>query len=171
MDPEIEAMSKIAEALDELDIQAKTRVLRWAVDKYEVTLTHKARKQGNQGYHDPDSTEDKEGDKKEHETFAEFFSDAGPTSNAEKVLVAGYWHQEVLGEKELASASLNKDLKDLGHGVTRMNDAFSSLMSYKPQLAIQLKKTGSSPQARKKYKITKAGIDRVKEMLGRNNDR
>jgi len=35
------------------------------------------------------------------------------------------------------------------------------------ELAIQLKKTGTSRQGRKQYKITKAGIEKVKEMLGK----
>ena len=34
MDPEIQAMSKIAEALSNLEEPAKERVLRWAIDRY-----------------------------------------------------------------------------------------------------------------------------------------
>ena len=38
-------------------------------------------------------------------------------------------------------------------------------MGAKPQLAIQLKKSGNAKQARKKYKVTKAGIAKVEEMM------
>jgi predicted transcriptional regulator len=38
-------------------------------------------------------------------------------------------------------------------------------MGFKPQLAIQLKKSGNAKQARKKYKVTKEGIKKVEEML------
>ena len=34
MDPEIQAMSKVAEALSNLEEPAKERVLRWAIDRY-----------------------------------------------------------------------------------------------------------------------------------------
>lgn len=165
MDPEIAAMTKMADALEELDAPARTRVLRWAADKYEVTLAHKAKKQEEPDVSDTDATLDDDEGHQEYETIAELFSDAGPTTTADKVLVAGYWHQEMLGQSEVTSVALNKDLKDLGHGITGMNDRFATLMSSKPQLAIQLKKSGTTKQARKKYKITKAGIAKVQEML------
>jgi hypothetical protein len=38
MDPEISAMTKMAEALEDLEPAARSRVLRWAADKYEVAL-------------------------------------------------------------------------------------------------------------------------------------
>ncbi len=168
MDPEISAMTKVAEALEELDSAARTRVLRWAADKYEVTLAHKVKKQEETNNSDLEASSESDDDKpQEYDAFAELFSDAAPTTTAEKVLVAGYWHQEILGQPEVTSIALNKDLKDLGHGITGMNDRFASLMSSKPQLAIQLKKSGSAKQARKKYKITKAGISKVHEMLGK----
>lgn len=162
MDPEIVAMTKMSEALEGLDTIARSRVLRWAADKYEVTLAHKVKKQEDAN---DTSTGTDERVSQEYETFAELFSDAGPSTSADKVLLAGYWHQVVLGQSDVNSAALNKDLKDLGHGVTGINERFDSLMSAKPQLAIQLKKSGLSKQARKKYKITKAGIARVREML------
>lgn len=167
MDPEIAAMTKMAEALEELDAPARTRVLRWVADKYEVTLAHKAKKQEEPDGSDADTPSDDDPGHQEYDTFAEFFSDAGPSTTAEKVLVAGYWHQEMQGQTEVTSAVLNKDLKNLGHGITGMNDRFATLMSSKPQLAIQLKKSGAAKQARKKYKITRAGIDKVQEMLGK----
>lgn len=167
MDSEIAAMAKMAEALEELDAPARTRVLRWAVDKYEVTMTHKKKEEEVPNEGDTDTPSDNAAGHQEYDSFAELFSDAGPTTAPEKVLVAGYWYQEVLGQIEVTSMELNKDLKDLGHGITGMNDRFASLMSSKPQLAIQLKKSGTTKQARKKYKITKAGLAKVQEMLGK----
>jgi hypothetical protein len=169
MDPEISAMTKMAEALEDLEPAARSRVLRWAADKYEVALA--AAKNLKSGIDSEIESEDEtatgnDEQVQEHETFAELFSEADPSTSAEKVLVAGYWHQEILGQSDITSAALNKDLKDLGHGITGINEKFDSLMGTKPQLAIQLKKSGSAKQARKKYKITKAGITKVNEMLG-----
>lgn len=163
MDQEIQAMSKIAEVLGVLDDDAKTRVLRWASDRYGITLTvHK--KKGIDPKDSGDSSTEVDTDPAEHESLAELFADASPNTEAEKVLVAGYWHQKQ-GCEKLESAPINKDLKDLGHGIGSMNHAFGALMKEKPQLAIQLKKSGTSRQARKEYKITKAGLQKVEQML------
>lgn len=168
MDQEIQAMSKISEVLGVLDDDAKTRVLRWAADRYGVSLAvHKKKSADNKD--DADSVTEDESDSPEHESLAELFADASPTTEAEKVLVAGYWHQKQ-GAEKLVSAAINKDLKDLGHGIGTINHAFGALMKEKPQLAIQLKKSGTSKQARKEYKITKAGLQKVEQMLKKQND-
>jgi hypothetical protein len=166
MDPEIDAMSKVAEALAELDDEAQTRVLKWAADRYNVAIGHK-KSLVTEDENDGDSSDNEDDpSNQEYETFAELYADAAPPSLAEKVLVAGYWHQVVQGQSHITSAALNKDLRDLGHVVSNISEKFDSLKGMKPQLAIQLKKSGNSKQARKQYKITKAGIDKVNEMLG-----
>ena len=168
MDPEIDAMSKVAEALEELEEDARKRVLKWAADKYNVKGLSQKSSKGNSG-DNGDTDESNGGDitSDEYETFAEFYASASPSTNAEKVLVAGYWHQVVGGKGNISSAPLNKDLKNLGHFVINVNNRFDELMGKKPQLAIQLKKTGTKRQGRKQYKLTKAGIDKVKKMLGK----
>ena len=166
MDQEIEAMSKISEALGELEHGAQIRVLNWAADRFNVTVGQKKKVDANdENVDEPVDDDNEDSTNESHDTFAEFFADAAPSSSAEKVLVAGYWHQVVIGNNHISSAPLNKDLKDLGHVIANINHRFDSLMGMKPQLAIQLKKSGTSKQARKQYKITKAGIDKVTEML------
>lgn len=166
MDTEIDAMSKVSEALEGLEDAAQTRVLKWAADRFNVAI----RQTKASAIEDEDSNDSKndsdESSDEQYETFAELYADAAPSTHAEKVLVAGYWHQEVKGQSYITSAALNKDLKNLGHVVESISKKFDSLMGMKPQLAIQLKKSGNSKQARKQYKITKAGIDKVNEMLG-----
>ncbi len=170
MDPEINAMSKVAEALEELEDDARNRVLKWATDRYNVKdINQKSLLDGSGSTGDGDPNGENS-TSEEYETFAELFAEASPSILAEKVLVAGYWHQVVCGESHITSASLNIDLKDLGHAVKNISEKFDALKGMKPQLAIQLKKTGTNKQGRKQYKITKSGIDKVKEMLGKNND-
>jgi len=171
MDPEIDAMSKVAEALEELEDAAQARILKWAADRFNVAIgPKKASITDDEDSNDSDS-DDGDSSDQEYETFAELYADAAPSTHAEKVLVAGYWHQVIQGQSHITSAPLNKDLKDLGHVVANISEKFDSLKGMKPQLAIQLKKSGNSKQARKQYKITKAGIDKVKEMLGNQYDR
>lgn len=76
-----------------------------------------------------------------------------------------YWFQEIVGDSEFESAKLNRELKHMGHGLSNVTKALNSLIGKKPSLAIQTKKSGSSKQARKKYKLTHAGVQKVQEML------
>lgn len=171
MDDEIDAMSKLAEALGSLDEGARGRVLRWASERFGVANapvppSNPVTRQEQDGSGEDDGRENPDTPPtEEFETFAELFAQANPPSEAMKVLVAGYWHQVVQSDGEITSAKLNKDLKDLGHSIVNINQKFDTLMAAKPQLAIQLKKSGNSKQARKKYKVTKAGITKVEQML------
>jgi DNA-binding PadR family transcriptional regulator len=66
---------------------------------------------------------------------------------------------------ELEGFTLNKELKNLGHGVSNITSALDTLMSRKPALVIQTKKSGTSKQARKKYKLTLEGLRAVERMV------
>jgi hypothetical protein len=84
---------------------------------------------------------------------------------SEKVLVTGFWFQEILGQTDLDAQQINGELKQLGHGILNITMAFGELMNRKPQLAIQTRKSGSSKQARKRYRLTREGLNRVKAMV------
>jgi DNA-binding PadR family transcriptional regulator len=53
----------------------------------------------------------------------------------------------------------------MGYTVSNITRAFDSLMLQDPKYVIQVKKSGTSRQARKLYKLTHAGVKRVGEML------
>ena len=101
----------------------------------------------------------------EDSTFAELYAKTDPTSNPDKALVAGYWLQVCQGNQNFSGFSINGELNNLGHKLSNVTHSLSSLINMKPQLVLQLRKTGKSKQARKTYKLSKAGIDRVKEMI------
>lgn len=102
----------------------------------------------------------------EYDSFADLYAAVDPAANDEKALVAGYWLQICQGAKDFSGYSINKELTNLGYRLSNVTNALSSLINTKPQLALQLKKTGKSRQARKTYKLSKAGIDKVEEMIG-----
>lgn len=170
-DTEIEAMSSLVGALEPLDEGARQRVLRWAAERFEVSLSvQKHRKKDSQVEDQDDDDENDDGaggpdDESDYADFAELFAAAGPTTEADKALVGGYWFQVVKGQKDIESFQINKELKDVGHRIGTINKAFDTLIGKKPQLAIQLKKSGKARQGRKKYRITTEGIARVQEML------
>lgn len=101
-----------------------------------------------------------------YSTFAELYAAANPTTNGDKALIAGYWLQVCQGSENFTAQSANKELTHLGHKVANITAALDTLKSTKPALILQLRKSGSSQQARKTYKVSAAGVKRVEEMIG-----
>lgn len=159
-DPELAAMQKVSEALAGLDEKAAARVIRWAADRHQVAAVPPSDK-GEKSSQNSGAKEQK----KEFEDLADLFFQASPSTHQEKLLVAGYWFQSVKGQEDLTARQINDELKHLGHQVTNITRSFSRLMSKKPALAMQVRKTGASQQAHKIYRLTKAGLNRVEEML------
>jgi hypothetical protein len=170
---EIEAMKAIATALSDLEDEAIARVIRWQIDQYGVEVARGGRLRPKGGT--PETPESGLlAESIEFDTAAELMAAANPRTDVEKVLVAGYWFQVVQNQSDLEGQTINTELKHQGHGVKNVTNAFAGLMSQKPQLAIQLRKAGTSKQARKKYKLTTEGIKKVQRMIaglnGSEND-
>lgn len=100
-----------------------------------------------------------------YDTFAELYAAASPKTNAEKALVAGYWLQVCQVAESFNAALANKELTHLGHKLGNITDAIDQAKAQKPMLILQLKKSGSSQQARKLYKVSHEGIKRVEAMI------
>ena len=98
--------------------------------------------------------------------FGELEAAASPATNAEKALVAAYWLQKCQGQDTFTSHAAQKVLDHVGGRIANITDAIDDLKDQKPQLVIQLRKSGRSRQARKTYRITAPGISRVREMIG-----
>lgn len=100
------------------------------------------------------------------DSFAELYDAARqPTGNPEKALVAGYWLQVCQSAESFDAQSANNELKNLGHALPNVTNSFESLKKKKPALVLQLKKSGTTQQARKTYKLTIAGKKAVEEMI------
>jgi hypothetical protein len=168
-DLEIGAMSTISRALADLDEDARRRVLDWASKRYSVKLAFD-RSRRNSG--DPDGADEGERDQQQDDfgVFADLFDATGPRSEAERALVGGYWFQVVEGSSDFQGQSVNNALKDVGHGVSNITVALGNLQERKPALVRQVSKSGRSKQARKKYKLTSAGISAVETMLRGGGD-
>jgi hypothetical protein len=157
MDPEVQAMSKIAEALADLEEPARERVLRWAKARYTAS--------GNVVSTEEAKTKAEEADTIEFDHLSELFDAVEPSTEFEKVLVASYWFQEIKGQPYVRSLTVNKALKQLGHGIGNITREFTRLQDEKPSLIIQVQKKGSTKQARKQYKVTAAGKRRIENMV------
>lgn len=157
---ELSAMTEIAKALQPLDSEAVRRVLSWAADRFGVTLS--ATPAAKATFEDQNEANN---GNRELDTVADLFAAANPKNDPERALLTAYWFQALKGQPDFDSASINRELKHLGHKVTNITAALSSLMSKKPQLVIQTRKSGSSQQARKRYKVTNEGLKYAERLL------
>jgi hypothetical protein len=162
-DDELNSMQQIKAALTPLDEVTRNRVLQWAISRFIGTTGIGLSPPLDQpAFGRPATiTSSSQG----FETFAELFEAAHPSTEKEKGLIAGYWVQICQSQPSFGSQALNDALKDLGHGVGNITDALSALKDERPALLLQLKKSGTSKQARKTYKLTQEGIRRVQGML------
>jgi hypothetical protein len=157
-DPEIAAMQAVTRAITGLDEAQTARVLRWAAERAGIALTQpglrRAGPDGNGG-HAPTEFPD----------LASLYDAVDPSSQSERALAVAYWFQELKGQSDVDAQQVNTELKQLGHGVENITSAFTDLMNRTPRLVIQTRKSGSSRQARKKYRVTTEGLRKVKAML------
>jgi len=164
-DPEISAMMAINEALKDLSPDSVLRVIRWAADRFKV----QASKTLGEPLLPPDaSSEVLPTSTPQFSDAATLFDAAGPKTGAENALVLAYWLQKIIGRDEWTGFEINSELKHLGHGIGNITDALDSLISRKPALVIQTRKSGTSKQARKKYRLTQAGITEVQKMIAQS---
>ena len=161
---EIEAMKSSAEAIEKLDDDARLRVVSWLTARF-------VRNRPTNLVGAPPKIEDQPSSAVNLDTIkgfgslAELYHAADPKSEAEKGLVVGTWFQVVEGVDGLDSQTINSALKDLGYGVGNITRAFDVSISQRPALMIQLRKAGTTKQARKQFKVTDAGVKKVLQML------
>lgn len=159
MADEIEALRQLSALFDDLPPEAVARILRWASDKYKVKVdagapTPAARQADSQL---PTAVA---------ADLPEFFNSAQPETSCEKALVVATWFQTVQGMSDLDSASVNRELKNLGHQSSNITRDFDDLMSRRPKMVVQTRKSGSTKQARKQYRVTHEGLSEVARMRG-----
>ena len=173
-DKELVAMSKISNALKGLDESEKERVLQWAVSKHIISSSVKSMV----SFQDPRkvqisnaaklslASDNENSDVIEINSFKDlptFFDALSPKTDADKALVTSYWFQKHESQSDINSQDVNTQLKHLGYGIGNVTRAFDNLKSEK--LVIQIKKDGTSKQARKKFKLTHQGMKKVEEMI------
>lgn len=185
-DPEIEAMASIANALAALDDEsARSRILRWAADKYGVpltpsgtqsTATRQVQLTGGADERVDDVEDQLNGSsatsgnsaancKTRFQHFAELFNAVNPRTEVEKAITAGFWVQECRGQATWQAYELNKELKNLGHYISHITTALAGGMETKPATVLQIKKAGTSRQGRKTYKLSTHGLNLVRSRI------
>ncbi len=161
MTDEIEALRAINEILNGLSPDAVARVLKWTADKHKVSLGGAAT--ALVPFASPDSAPR---DKPIAADLPEYFNHAQPRTSSEKALVVAAWLQAVQGSSDFDSGSVNRELKNLGHPSSNITRDFDDLIGRKPKMVVQTRKSGSSKQARKLYRVTHEGLVEVARMRG-----
>jgi hypothetical protein len=157
---EIKAIGTVAAALEQLDKEAIQRVLSWAASKFGAKLDVTT----NISDHIKHANTSNES-VGTFASFADLFDAANPTNDKEKMLVSGFWLQEIEGAKEWASQPANDALKNLGHPISNVTRTLTELQELKPTQIMQTQKSGKTQQARKLYKVTGEGIKVVRRLL------
>lgn len=160
-DPEIEAMSKLTDALGTLDAETQARVLRWATARYGFVSQPVAQPQAK--------TETMAIGSSSYSDFASLYDAANPDSGNDRALLAGFWLQEIQGNADWDSLAANALLKNVGRGLVNIAENLTRLMNAMPRLVIQTQKSGASKQGRKRYKLTTEGIRRIKQLITKTN--
>jgi hypothetical protein len=171
MASEIEAMGQIEKAIAGLEPDEAERVVNWVVAYARTKLGATVPQHGvsataarSRGDVDPAEAA------QQFERIGDLVDAAEPANAPDYALVATYWFQQLQGNEHVTGQQVNDELKDLGHGIANITDAFTSLQERKPAHARQVEKSGSSKQARKRYRLTQAGIRRVQEMIASSEE-
>lgn len=156
-DDELKAMGEIQRVLSKIEPATAARVARWAAERYRAFSAERTLLGAADGFGTGSGSG--AGD------LAATYEAANPTTTRERVMVVTYWFQVAQGQTDVDSQSVNSELKQLGHGLKNITGAFTDLIREKPQLMLQVRKSGSTRQARKKYRLTNEGIKKVKALM------
>jgi hypothetical protein len=88
VDPELDAMSKVADAVGGLESDARARVIRWAAERFSITVLGSAKPTNRARARTHASSDDAAPEGYEH--FADLHDQFAPTSDVERALVCGY---------------------------------------------------------------------------------
>jgi hypothetical protein len=161
-------MKAVFTALEPLDHDARARVVSYVVSRLEIGITGQVAMaeiiEGQAAGTTPSEVAVK------FSNFAELVAAASPKSTADKALLAGYWIQVCDGKPNFDGFAANTILKHLGEGLANITNAIDALKNQKPQLVLQLRKSGMTKQARKTYMVTAAGIKTVQNMISEDDD-
>lgn len=98
-------------------------------------------------------------------TFDKFIERIDPQSDSDTALATAYWIQVKENAENFSASEVNRRLIHLGRRIGNITNALGSFQKNSPYYVIQVKKKGSTKQARKIYKVTAAGISAIDNMI------
>src|SRR4051794_30066913 len=116
MSDEIRAISQVNEALQGLEADEITRVLRWALDKYGVDELMSATRSAQSAEsstgpasHEPEAPAPTSAapPAPRFDRISDLMDTAEPTKGTDYVLLGSYWFQEILGNENFSGQQVN----------------------------------------------------------------
>ncbi len=170
-DQELSALQTAFDALKCLDDDGRKRSIEWLLQKFGIAHSKvvSAHPQNTMEESDGATLDIQESiSLKKFNSLAEVFERPDFKTDAERALVAAAFLQEKQDLPDITGFEINKELKDLGHGVSNITLAMASSINRMPRWIIQTKKEGKGAQARKKYKVTMEGFKAVYSIMARD---
>ena len=97
--------------------------------------------------------------------FDKFIERIDPQSDSDTALATAYWIQVKENAENFTASEVNRRLIQLGRRIGNVTNALGSFQKNRPYYVIQVKKMGTTKQARKIYKVTAAGINAIDNMI------
>lgn len=167
---ELAAMTVVGEVMEGLDAAERGRVLRWIVDSFGIDTIRVVAKPEIGARASAKLPEGAPSVPHTFATFGDLVDAAKPGTQYERILTICYWFQEAQGQTDFVAQKINEELKNQGHAVSNITDAFTKLMKKVPAPVRQTRKEGTSAQARKRYALTEAGKRGVLDLIRRNRE-
>jgi hypothetical protein len=176
---ELEAMRVLATALQPLGQDSRRMVLYWASEKFlapdirvlpqpKTPLSSPRPTPSQTAVLGLDTEATAQWSLENYPSVGDLYHACTPSSDGEKALVISAWLQKNNESEGVDSYSVNSELKNLGYGIGNITRAFDYLIQAKPALMIQVRKSGTSKQARKSFRVTDQGMKRICEMVAQN---
>ncbi len=166
IDAETKAIGEITGIVGSLEEDQRGRVIRYILERFNIAGVSKTTKKPRGG----SEAEPEDETAIEFADFASLADACHPKTESLRALAAGYWLQVCQGAQSFDGQSANNELKHLGHPSANITMALGALIKQKPSLVLQLRKSGSTKQARKLYKITESGVRKVRAMISGDED-
>lgn len=172
---DLKTTEAILKGLEEFESNDQSRILRWVIEKLDLQGNVKLPGLSQHGAGVPAGGNGSgfcsENVLDAFEHVAMLFAAAEPQTDSQRALVVAAYLQHHENHEDLTGQQVNAVLKDLGHQCKNITDAITTLKNKKPSLMVQTGKTGSTKQARKRYKVTHPGFALVNKMIdGASND-
>ena len=168
LDKETRAISDVVGVLGSLESAERERVIRYVAERFQIQLggasrTRTAARESSE--HTNEGPALGNIGNADYPDFASLVDACDPKTDSQRALVAAFWLEICQGGTNFDSQAANTELKHLGHRVANITRALDPLIKQKPSLVLQIRKSGNTRQARKLYKITEAGVRRIRAMI------
>lgn len=178
--PELRAIENTYKELKTLDNDAQARIINWLISKFQLqgqtpyvvqpaspaANIHVPEKYGllEKQPASPSSGPEDYSSIKEFTTLKELFKSANPTSGPEKALLAAAFIQIKNNTKALSAQIINRELKAINEPSGNITSDMASLVKRSPAL-MELSDASGQSKSRKKYRVTDAGVLRVRSLI------